>query len=275
MLHQREALVDPRIELKSRSSGAHVWLEVTYAGLRPPIALFDDLAMVGWKPPAIPPPPASAIDWSRPDPATGQRFTLSDYVVEGATVEPPAGTGALGRWTPADRRAHVGVLEGILRRHGLEGSAITAPDRSRRRAASPDDATPAAPPIVAAPTPLPTGTVRLMAAIAPAAEAGTATALANVGVRGLTFTKVHRTVTYRFRGSEAEQRIVDHVRLEALVSSDDLDVARRAIADVATDLGLPTPDVVAEASGSIDRDDGEEGEADPPSGPEVLLRVSA
>jgi nitrogen regulatory protein PII len=245
--------MDTRIELKSKASGAQAWLEVTYQGLHPPVALFDDLAMVGWKTPAIPPPPASAIDWSRPDPETGQRFTLSGYVVEAAKVEPPPGTGALGRWTAADRRAHLGVLEGILRRHGLDGSPLVhTPARaglpSRTRAVPASTAATSTVPSTGQPTPLPTGMVRVMAPIVPIAEAAMATALANVGVRGFTFTEVHRVITYRFRGSDAEQRVVDHVRLEVMVLAESVEVVRDAMIRVAEDLGLAPPDILVEGA---------------------------
>jgi hypothetical protein len=92
------------VEIKTKGSTRTTWLEVTYSGLEPPLGLFDDLAMVGWTPPPIPPPPASSIDWSRPDTTTGQTFTIADYLIEGAVVEAPRGSGPLGRWTDADRR---------------------------------------------------------------------------------------------------------------------------------------------------------------------------
>ena len=69
------------VELRTRGRGSsqQAWLEVSFAGLHPPVQLFDDLSMVGWTTPPIPPPPASAIDWTTPDPSTGQSFTLKDY----------------------------------------------------------------------------------------------------------------------------------------------------------------------------------------------------
>jgi hypothetical protein len=243
-----------------------VWLEVTYSGLEPPVALFDDLAMVGWTPPAIPPPPASAIDWSRPDPSTGQSFTIADYLVEGSVVEAPRGSGPLGRWTDADRRAHFAVLEGVLARHDLldqvkEGTA--------RRRASPPVASPAPPAAVTptaapmagpqrqptrrpdvdepvSPTPLPAGSVRLRVPIAPPSEAAMATALANAGVQGLTFTPVHRTVVHRYRGAESEQRVLDHLRLEATASVEALDAVEAAIARTASATGQAPPEITVE-----------------------------
>jgi hypothetical protein len=218
------------VEIKSKPSSPTVWLEITYSGLEPPVSLFDDLAMVGWTPPAIPPPPASAIDWGRPDPTTGQQFTIADYLVEGAVVEAPRGSGPLGRWTDADRRAHFAVLEGVLKRHDLLDQVK---EGARPRRASPPasmPAPPAAPNATAAPmagpqyaavarpesesasppTALPVGSARLVAAVAPASEAAMATSLANAGVRALSFTPVHRTVVHRYRGAESEQHVLDH-----------------------------------------------------------------
>lgn len=264
--------MDTSVVLKSKSSGSQVWLEITYQGLRPPMDLFADLEMVGWKPPTVPPPPASAIDWSRPNTTTGQRFTLSDYVVEAAIAEPPKGSGSLGRWTSADRHAHLGVLKGILRRHGVDtssgGQLAPAPPRiieasagsmvGTEEAASPQtqapamsDAPGAAP--TSPPTMLPTGMVRLVAAVAPAAEAPTATGLANVGVRQITFSKVYRTITYRFRGSEAEQRVVDHLRLEVMVEADLADAARHALTQAAATLGLDAPPIEIDTAGPTGR----------------------
>ncbi|MFN8039426.1 MAG: hypothetical protein U0Q07_09465 [Acidimicrobiales bacterium] len=117
------------VRLESRGAqGGTAWLELDYDGLAPPVDLFGDLAMVGWTPPTPAPPPRDAIDWSRPDEATGQRFTVQPYRVTGAKVEPPRGTGPRGQWTPDERRAFLQVLGGVLARHGLSlGGATPAP----------------------------------------------------------------------------------------------------------------------------------------------------
>lgn len=94
-------------------------LEIDYDGLEPPMALFEDLTMIGWTPPVAAPPPARSIDWSTPDPTTGERFTVRPYRVEGAVATAPSGSGPRGRWTDADRAAFMVALQGVLRRHGL------------------------------------------------------------------------------------------------------------------------------------------------------------
>ena len=103
--------METMVELRTRGRGSsqQAWLEVSFAGLHPPVQLFDDLSMVGWTTPPIPPPPASAIDWTTPDPGTGQSFTLKDYLVEHLVIDPPKGTGPLGRWTDADRKILYGA----------------------------------------------------------------------------------------------------------------------------------------------------------------------
>jgi hypothetical protein len=58
-------------------------LVLEYDGLEPPLALFAELAGAGWTAPVPVPPPADAIDWSRPDPATGKRYSVKPYRAEG------------------------------------------------------------------------------------------------------------------------------------------------------------------------------------------------
>ena len=127
--------MDTTVRITTRSGSTTPWLEVDYRGLRPPLALFADLEMIGWTPPAIQPPPASAIDWSTPNDATGERFTVHDYPVVAAVVSPPKGSGRDGAWNEAERAAFTTVLTGVLTRHGV----------------APDDAAPAAPVAEAAP----------------------------------------------------------------------------------------------------------------------------
>jgi len=256
-----------RVEIKSKPSSPTVWLEVTYSGLAPPVSLFDDLSMVGWTPPPIPPPPASAIDWSQPDTRTGQNFTIADYLVEAAVVDAPRGSGPLGRWTDADRRAHFAVLEGVLKRYDLLDQVKEGQHRTRATApaaspAPPAAATPTAAPMAgpqpapvartdhepAAPTPLPVGTARLIAGVTPASEAAMATSLANAGVRGLTFTPIHRTVVHRYRGAESEQRVLDHLRLEVTAPLDAVDEVKTAITRTAASTGQAPPEISTEVS---------------------------
>jgi hypothetical protein len=58
-------------------------LVLEYDGLEPPLALFAELAVAGWTAPVPVPPPADAIDWSRPDPATGKAYSVRPYRAEG------------------------------------------------------------------------------------------------------------------------------------------------------------------------------------------------
>jgi hypothetical protein len=58
-------------------------LVLEYDGLEPPLALFAELAVAGWTAPVPVPPPADAIDWSRPDPATGKGYSVRPYRAEG------------------------------------------------------------------------------------------------------------------------------------------------------------------------------------------------
>jgi hypothetical protein len=63
--------------------GSLAELVVEYDGLEPPLALFAELAVAGWTAPVPVPPPAAAIDWSRPDPATGKGYSVRPYRAEG------------------------------------------------------------------------------------------------------------------------------------------------------------------------------------------------
>jgi hypothetical protein len=99
-------------------------LEITYDGTAPPTALFEDLRAIGWVPPVPAPPPAAAIDWSRPDPVTGTRYTLRPYE-------------AMGRALPGPQAQDLAALEEVLARH-------------RPAPAAPE---PQAPPAPAAPAP--------------------------------------------------------------------------------------------------------------------------
>jgi hypothetical protein len=113
-------------EIKTRSGASTVWLEVGYDGHRPPHDLFADLTMIGWRVPPTPPPPRAAIDWSTPDPATGERYTVQSWRVEGQQVDPPDGAGPRGAWLPAEAPAFLVALNGVLDRHGLTSRRAAA-----------------------------------------------------------------------------------------------------------------------------------------------------
>lgn len=133
--------METTVRIRSRGTNPTLWLEVDYAGLQPPLGLFADLEMIGWAPPAIQPPPAKAIDWSTPNETTGERYTVRPYPVEGAVVQPPAGAGKDGSWTPAERKAFEQTLMGVLRRHEVAPddlpaapALLTAADKAENRA---------------------------------------------------------------------------------------------------------------------------------------------
>lgn len=130
--------MDTTVEVKTKAQSTV--LEVSYPGLQPPLALFADLDMIGWKVPPPAPPPAAAIDWDTPDPATGERFTIRDFPVHGIIIEPPAGSGRSGTWTDAERPVFERSLHGVLSRHGMgtdaasgNPEASTPPNRKERR----------------------------------------------------------------------------------------------------------------------------------------------
>lgn len=214
------------ITIRLRSRGAQTttaWLEVGYDGLEPPTGLFDDLAMVGWRPPTPEPPPKHAIDWSTPDPATGQRFTIRPWRVEGARVEPPTGSGPRRQWTPDERRVFLTTLEGVLHRHGLalgSGDERAAPPGAPSiRPAPPPPASavaPLPPPPVSAPPPPdpgpfdgldPDAFYRVVAPLPRGVQRDAVTSgLAAVGLSP-EWTEVRRTVTSRYRGSVSEEEV--------------------------------------------------------------------
>jgi hypothetical protein len=79
-------------------------LEIRYDGTAPPLALLEDLRTIGWVPPVPSPPPATAIDWSCPDPRTGARYTLRSYA-------------AVGHAVPGPEAQDLAVLERVVARH--------------------------------------------------------------------------------------------------------------------------------------------------------------
>lgn len=136
------------VAIRTRSAHPTVWLEVSYEGLDAPTDFFADLELVGWIPPTPAPPPHDAIDWSQPDEATGERFTIRGYAIEGAVAQPPAGSGPRGAWTDAERSTHLAALARVLDRH----AAIEVDDPAGLVRATPVSALPP-PPVVAAEAP--------------------------------------------------------------------------------------------------------------------------
>jgi hypothetical protein len=54
-------------------------VEVLYAGTQPPMALFGHLGALGFNGLVPTPPPADAIDWQTPDPASGRAFSVRPF----------------------------------------------------------------------------------------------------------------------------------------------------------------------------------------------------
>lgn len=88
-----------------------IGLVLDYRGDHPPLRLLLVLREHGWSTPTPLPPPAGAIDWSRPDPVAGRPWSLRPYRVRGALAVPG----------PAASRqaASVAWLEHALGRLGL------------------------------------------------------------------------------------------------------------------------------------------------------------
>jgi hypothetical protein len=114
---EEQAIITTRLVLREQRSHPYVWLEAEYNGRTPPDRLFDDLAMIGWTPPAPIPPPKSAIDWTVPDAERGTSFSIGDYEVTAEIAAPPGG-GRRGSWTEGERAAFLQTLEGVLSHHG-------------------------------------------------------------------------------------------------------------------------------------------------------------
>lgn len=127
-----------------RRAGTHTaWLQLDYDGHDPPTGLLDDLALLGWRPPAAATPPHEAIDWNEPDRARGLGYTIRPFRVVGATVDPPSGTGPRGAWTEGEATTHLGLLANVLARHEVQVDGTAGP--TRPNPATPSDGAPAAP----------------------------------------------------------------------------------------------------------------------------------
>ncbi|WP_334144787.1 hypothetical protein [Rhabdothermincola sp.] len=208
------------VTVRTRPGQPTVWLEVAYDGLEPPSALFADLEMIGWRPPAPASPPRSAIDWSTPNPRTGERFTIRNWRVERQIIEPPPGSGPRGAWTVAERGAFLRAAEGVLRRHGVyalsaEAASLLSPpttDQPTRPSPAPPAATAPNEDATGAEAPTRTegqrGRQQAGAAdalvtiiVEPVRRVAVSTLLAERGLEG-TWSAATVTVRHRYRGSE-------------------------------------------------------------------------
>lgn len=242
------------VTVRTRPGQPTVWLEVAYDGLEPPRALFADLEMIGWRPPVPASPPRSAIDWSTPNPCTGERFTIRNWRVEGQIIEPPAGSGPRGAWTAAERWAFLRAADGVLRRHGVyalaaEAGSPAAPPASAPAArtdpaalATPPPPTNPAPPVETRTTapatePAERGSEHggseavIVVVIEPTRRAIVTAAVAELGLEAA-WSPATLTVRYRYRGSEYEAESPAH-RVELRVPADAAADVARAVAAVA------------------------------------------
>jgi hypothetical protein len=99
-----------------------VLLQLHYDGRRPPTALLDDLARLGWTVPAPPSRPASAIDWYTPDPLTGERFTVKPWRAV-HDIDPPGRATHRSAWTSEHRTVVLQALAPVLGGHQVQVSS--------------------------------------------------------------------------------------------------------------------------------------------------------
>jgi hypothetical protein len=218
--------------IRFRERTGQVWLECDYDGLQPPLALFDDLRMIGWSPPVPAPPPASALDWSRADPTQGTSYTLRPFRVAGARIDGPRGAGRAGGWTVAERPVFLRTLEGVVRRHAADvvahlpadaapiGPAAETPvSPAPAPAPAPEPPEPAEPAEASGPTPTPGGRQRVVAVVD---RAMAPVVLDQLRSRGLepAATATTQTKLVRFRGNTQESQM-PAVRIEVLVEGEE------------------------------------------------------
>lgn len=96
-----------------------VRFQLGYDGRTPPVAILDVLARSGWVVPPPPARPASAIDWTMPDPVTGARFTVRPWRAVHEIGPPGRYQQGAGRWDPASRVATLRGLADLLGRYGV------------------------------------------------------------------------------------------------------------------------------------------------------------
>ena len=96
-------------------------LQITYDGTTPPLALLRELTELGWEHAVPAPPPAAAIDWSRPDPVTGTRHSVRPF---------QALTTATISGSDDARAAAIEAARAVLERYGAlrDGPPVAAPD---------------------------------------------------------------------------------------------------------------------------------------------------
>jgi hypothetical protein len=103
-------------------------LQITYDGTTPPLALFRELAALGWDHAVPAPPPAHAIDWSRSDPVTGTRHSVRPFqALTTATIQGPDEVRARAIEAAREVLARYGALGDGFLSQGDAGGERAAP----------------------------------------------------------------------------------------------------------------------------------------------------
>ncbi len=249
--------IDLAVRIVPKGANGTVRLAVDFDGVRPPTLLFADLEMIGWHVAAPPPPPREAIDWTRPDHETGQRFSLTSWQVVGHVVDPPTGSARGGAWSHDETKPFMSTLNGVLRRHGL-GDERPAPPVEHRHTPIPFAVTTGPPPSTAVTPVSPAPESAAPVSTAPASPIlkavedpdevephATIALIIDPTRRGLVqdeldctpvvdavWIEAERTMTQVYRGSTYE-RSVPALRLEVDVTPDEVRLVAPALAAAA------------------------------------------
>lgn len=125
---ERITEADIRSELRPSAAAppGRIALELIHDGSRPPEAVFDALAAIGWRRPVASPPPKDAVDWSTPDPLAGRRYTVRPFVAV-AILEP------VGNPVNGTLAALLTATIAVARALGISVDPELAPPVARRR----------------------------------------------------------------------------------------------------------------------------------------------
>lgn len=205
------ATLEAEMSLVHGRPGGPPELVIRYDGTAPPTDLFAALEELGCGHAVVEPPPRSAIDWSRPDPRRGTRYTIEPYAAT-TRLELPASAPAqlLDRVAP------------IAERNGVRVSGLPPAAES------------------------PGGEVEVVVLVDPAREATLAAAvdgLARCIEREVT--EVVRTNTYRGRTCETTVPVIGLVLVVERDRLDDLVVAVSPLAAGAPRVVEPPRDTSA------------------------------
>jgi len=92
--------------IREGNYGSPPSVRVQYQVLAPPDTLFRSLEAIGWRIPPPGPRPKEAIDWSTPDPATGEAFTILPWTAQIDLIT--------GDWPDADIDSVIGETRNAL-----------------------------------------------------------------------------------------------------------------------------------------------------------------